>query len=210
MGMNSRTLLVVAVIVISPFLSVPVSAAVTVINVSVTLDRPTFYANNSEATAIAILDYVGAKKDLGDVNFTWFRPDWSVAAIHTDTAMEDANATSTITVDMVGWWWVNATYVNQTDQFHNLTFEVQSASDIVIVTDMNIELNAPYFEFGELVVITSTVVFAGNESLFAPVNFTWLDPSSSIMSNRRRFPTRRALHQTAGIPTCWAIPSSSM
>lgn len=158
------------------------SAALTVTNVTLTMDRSTFYANDSAATATAVLEYTaGPAKDIGDVQFTWFRPDWSIAQVYVETAKDDANASSTYIVDMVGFWFVNATYVNQTDQFDNVSFEVRSSGSVVIVSDMNLDLNAPFFELGEVVVATSTLIYAGNVSLLEVVSFTWLDPLGSVI-----------------------------
>ncbi len=176
-----RVLLVAAVLIIISCFPMNVSAAVTVNSVTVAMDRPTFYVNNSVANATAILGYSGNKNELGDVRFTWCRPDWSIAAVQIDSAVADANATSSLAVDMVGPWHVNATYVNQTDQFDNVSFEVQSASDVVIVTDMILELNAPYFELTEVVVATATLDYAGNVSILKSVNYTWIDPLGTIV-----------------------------
>lgn len=179
--MRFRALVVLTVIIILSCFAKDVSAALTVTNVTVTMDRSTFYANKSTATATAALEYTaGAAKDIGDVSFTWFRPDWSIAAIRIDTGKDDANATSNITVDMGGTWHVNATYVNQTDQFDNVSFEVVSAG-VVVVSDMALVVNAPYFELGETVVATSVLDYAGNVSLFVAVDFTWIDSSSAAV-----------------------------
>ncbi|MFQ6128279.1 MAG: DUF835 domain-containing protein [Thermoplasmata archaeon] len=179
--MNSRALLLLAVIIIFPYFATNVSAEVTVTNITVTMDRTTFYANNSEATATATLEYNGPKTKLGDVNFTWYRPDGSIANQTTDSAKDDANATSTVMVDTVGTWYVNATYVNQTDQFDNESFEVESAEDVVVITNMKLELNAPFFELSETAIATATLSYSGNASLFEAVNFTWIGPSGTVV-----------------------------
>ncbi len=181
--MRYRALLATAVIVTSLYFATNVSAQVNVTNVTVEMDRTTFYANKSEATATATLEYTGPKNKLGDVNFTWYRPDGSLANKTTDSAKDDANATSAITVDMVGTWHVIATYVNQTDQFDNVSFEVRDAGEVVVVSDMNLGLNSPYFELGETVVATSVLTYAGNVSLFNAVNFTWIDSSSVVVNS---------------------------
>ncbi|MFQ6107326.1 MAG: DUF835 domain-containing protein [Thermoplasmata archaeon] len=179
--MNFRALSIAVVIILSFFFAINV-AGLTVINVTVTMDRATFYANESEATAIAELEFTaGAAKNLGDVRFTWFRPDWSIAAVEIDSARNDANASSTIAVDRVGIWHVNATYVNQTDQFDNVSFEVRSGGAVVVVSNMNLELNAPYFEKGERVAATSYLNYSGNVSLLQVVSFTWIDPTSTVV-----------------------------
>lgn len=188
-GMRYRALLVLTVILVLSCFAKDVSAALTVTNVTVTMDRSTFYANESTATATAVLGYTaGPAKDIGDVSFTWFRPDWGIAAIKIDTAKDDANATSNITVDMVGTWHVNATYVNQTDQFDNVSFDVVSAGDVVVVSDMVLVVNAPYFELGETVIATSVLDYAGNVSLFVAVDFTWIDSSSAVVRSMNVVP----------------------
>jgi hypothetical protein len=179
--MNYRTVLVLTVIIILSCFSTSALAAVTVNSVTITMDRSTFYVNNSSATAVATLDYTGNKNELGDVNFTWYRPDMSARAKTTDSAVSDANASSSVMLDMEGWWWINATYVNQTDQYDNITFEVRSAEVVAYVTNMTLELNSPIFEVSETVVATSILDYSGNVSLLDSVNFTWLNPSSAII-----------------------------
>jgi hypothetical protein len=180
--MRNRVLLVVTFLLTLPILFANVSVAVNVYNVTVTMDRSTFYANESVATATAVLEFTaGPAKDLDNVSFTWIRPDWSIAAIGIDSAVDDANASNSITLDMIGIWHMNATYVDQPDQFDNVSFEVRSAGDVVVISDMNLGLNVPYFELGETVVATSILAFVGNVSLFEVVNFTWVDSSSIVV-----------------------------
>ncbi len=179
--MRYRALLVLTVLVILSSHAVNVSAAVDVTSVTVTMDRSTFYVNNSLATATAVLEYNGNKFDLDNVSFTWYRPDLSIAAVGLDSAVVDGNATNSLVVDMVGIWIVNATYVDQPDQSNITSFEVESAGDVVIVTDMILGLNAPYFELTEVVVATALLDYAGNVSILKPVNFTWIDPLGAIV-----------------------------
>lgn len=178
--MRSRAFLVIIVLIILSSLGGNVSAAVDVTNVTVTMDRSTF-VNESVATATAVLEYSGNKNELDNVSFTWYRPDLSIAAVGMDSAVVDANATSSLVVDMVGTWLVNATYVDQPDKSNTTSFVVQSAGDVVIVTDMILELNAPYFELTEVVVATATLDYAGNVSILKPVNYTWIDPLGTIV-----------------------------
>lgn len=161
---------------------------VTVDGVTVEMDRTTFYVNNSLARAEATLAYHGNAAELGNVRFTWYYPNLTVASLQIDAAKDDANATSSLFLNVTGIWHLNATYVNNTDRFDNVSFEVVKGSDVVVVTDIEVTTNSAFYEIGEAVVATAILTFSGNASLFAPTNYTWIDPLGNVLRQNSSLP----------------------
>jgi len=80
------------------------------------------------AYAIAVLDFDGPAPQLENVNFTWFRPDLSIAKFEGIKPESNGWASSNVTVDAIGEWWVNATYSGDPTIYNNRSLRVLNNS----------------------------------------------------------------------------------
>jgi hypothetical protein len=201
--MRRRTPLLAGVAVGSLLLLVSLSGGVRgiwITDISVEMDRPDFYLNNSTANATVYVSYMaGPAKDLGDVSFEWWRPDSSLARSVVKTTKDTAQATDQIFLDQEGNWWLNVTYLNVSDWdcltcgFQNVTFEVRPDSDAVIVYAVDVTLAEDIVEDGDLVEATITLSYWGNVSNLENVSIVWYNETGTPLASSLVYPNGSAV-----------------
>jgi parallel beta-helix repeat protein len=86
------------------------------------------YIVGSTASAQAALQFTGPAPQLEDVNFTWFRPDMSIAKNESVTPDSVGLTVSHAVVDTIGQWWINASYSGDPAKYINRSMTVYSDS----------------------------------------------------------------------------------
>jgi parallel beta-helix repeat protein len=86
------------------------------------------YIVGSTASAQAALQFTGPSSQLEDVNFTWFRPDGSIAKNESITPDSVGLTVSHAVVDTIGLWWINASYSGDPTKYINRSMTVHNDS----------------------------------------------------------------------------------
>jgi len=198
-----KILITVCIVLLASSITIPTNSSATEVH-DILLSKDD-YVVNSTAYAVAALNFSGSAGKLENVSFAWFKPDFSVAKI--EKAQPEANglAASSAIVDMIGDWWVNATYEGNLSIYNNRSFKVFNDSwsgttyiddwvfigqGIILTIDTNSEVR--FDKDGGLRVqgklIANDVLFTSNSSSPGPGNWTSIifessSDSSSIFQN---------------------------